>query len=121
MELLEIYTDAEGETHFRTATVPFEMRSFAPPSLPLGVSPDARPTAAFFLELPPGWDKSFHPTPRKQIGVILSGEVTIAATDGEVRRFGPGGYFLLNDANSKGHLTQVQGDTAIHALMIAVE
>ena len=37
MELLEIYADAADETHFRSAAVPFESRSFAPPSLPIGI------------------------------------------------------------------------------------
>lgn len=120
MELLELYADAAGETHFRATTVAFETRDFSPPSPPIGVAPDMKPSAAVFLSAPPGWDKVFHPTPRKQIAVVLSGELTVAATDGDVKRFGPGGCFVLNDAGSKGHLTQVQGTANVHALMIAV-
>ena len=121
MELPEIYADAAGETHYRTTAIAFESRDFSPPSPPIGVAPDMNPKAALFLELPPGWDLSFHPTPRKQVAVIVSGTVTIAVTDGEVRRFGPGGCFIFNDVNSKGHLTQVQGPDRVYALMVAVE
>lgn len=121
MDLVEIYADAAGETHFRTTTVAFESRDFSPPSPPIGVSADLKPGAAVILEAPPGWDKVFHPTPRKQLAVLVSGELTVTASDGEMRRFGPGGCFVLNDAgNTKGHLTQVQGAAKVHALMVAI-
>lgn len=120
MELFELYADSAGETHFRATTIAFESRDFSPPSPPVGVTPDMKPSVAVFLEAPPGWDKVFHATPRKQIAVVLKGEMTVAATDGDVKRFGPGGCFLLNDVGSKGHLTQVQGAAHVHALMIAV-
>lgn len=120
MEVEELYADGAGETHFRTIIVAFELRDFSPPSPPVGVSADLKPGAAVFLAAPPGWDKVFHPAPSKQLAIILSGELTIVATDGEVRRFGPGGCVLLNDPGSKGHLTQVQGTTKVHALMVAI-
>jgi hypothetical protein len=121
MDLSELYADAAGETHFRITTVAFETRDFSPPSPPVGVAADLKPSAAVFLEAPPGWDKEFHATPRKQLAVVLSGELTVTASDGEMQRFGPGGCFILNDAgNTKGHLTRVQGTAPVHALMVAV-
>jgi len=121
MEILEIYADAAGETHFRIAAVTFEPRSFAPPSPPIGVAADVQPKAAFFLELPPGWDKAFHPTPRKQYSFIVSGELTVETSDGTVKRLGPGGCVLFNDVGSKGHLTQVQGNVSAYAWMVTLE
>ena len=120
MEVLELYADAAGETHFRPTSIAFELRDFAPPSPAIGVTADLKPSAAVFLAAPPGWDKVFHPTPRKQLAIVLTGELSVAATDGAVRRFGPGSCFLLNDADSKGHLSQVQGETVVHALMLAI-
>lgn len=120
MEIPELYADAAGDTHFRSTTIAFELRDFSPPWPAIGVSADLKPSAAVFLEAPPGWDKVFHPTPRKQLAVILTGELTVAATDGEVRRFGAGDCVLLNDPDSKGHLSQVQGDAMVHALMLAM-
>jgi uncharacterized cupin superfamily protein len=120
VDIQELYGDATGETHFRTTAVTFELRDFSPPSPAIGVSADIKPTAAVFLSAPPGWDKVFHPTPKKQLAVILSGELTVAATDGEVQRFGRGDCFVLNDVGTKGHLTQVQGSTNVHALMVAI-
>lgn len=120
MEVVELYVDDAGETHFRATTVAFDLRDFSPPSPPVGVSADLKPGAAVSFEAPPGWDKVFHSAPHKQLAVILSGEVTVAATDGEVRRFGPGGCLSLNDPGSKGPLTQVHGAAHMHALMVAI-
>jgi uncharacterized cupin superfamily protein len=120
MEVMELYADAAGDTHFRSTTIAFEQRDFAPPSPAIGVAADLKPTAAIFLSAPPGWDQAFHPTPRKQLAIIVAGEVTVEATDGDVRRYGPGGCFLLNDPGSKGHLTQVQGAMNVHALMVTI-
>ena len=120
MEVVELYADAAGNTHFRTAIIEFELHDFAPPSPPVGIAADLKPSSAVFLSAPPGWDKAFHPAPRKQLAVLLSGDLTIAASDGEIRRFGPGGCLFLNDPGSKGHLTQVQGAANVHALMVAI-
>ena len=120
MDIIELYADAAGETHFRSTGVAFELREFSPPSPPVGLSADFKPSAAVLLSAPPGWDRAFHPAPRKQLGVLLAGELTITTTDGEVRRFGSGGCIILNDAGSKGHLTQVQGETSVLALMLAI-
>lgn len=121
MQLVEVYADAAGETHFRTIATSFVSRDFAPPSPPIGASPEVRSTTTFVLRAPPGWDTLFHATPRKQFAVMLDGEASVTVSDGEVRRFGPGDALLLNDASSKGHLTQILGVTAAHFLMVGVE
>ncbi len=110
MQVTEIYADADGETHIRKLTVDMHLRDFAPPATPMGVSTEEAMTTGLFLEAPPGWDKSFHPTPRRQYAVLLSGRATITVTDGAVLTADPGAVILLNDVGCKGHLTQVQGD-----------
>jgi hypothetical protein len=120
VELLEIYADEAGETHFRRTTVEFEERDFAPPSLPVAVSQDSATTTSLFLIAPPGWDESFHPTPRKQLVVMLEGEVRMACTDGEVAYAKTGDVTLLNDVDSKGHQTVVQGDQPARMLLLGL-
>ena len=110
MQVTEIYADAAGETHFRKKTVDLALRDFAPPAAPIGVSAEEIMTTGLFLEAPPGWDKSFHPTPRRQYAILLSGTITVTVTDGTVIEAGPGEVLLLNDTDCRGHLTQVQGD-----------
>ncbi len=121
MKLVEIYADAAGETHFRRTEIDFELRDFAPPSQPLCVSPELATTSSLFLAAPPGWDKDFHPTPRKQLAVLLEGAVRIGVTDGETLGVTPGNVFLFNDMGSKGHLTQVQGTRDASFLFVALD
>ena len=120
MELLEIYADEAGETHFRKTTVEFEMRDFAPPSQSLAVSKESPATTSLFLIAPPGWDEAYHATPRKQLVVVLEGEVRMTCTDGESVRHRTGDVTLLNDQNSKGHQTVVQGDREGRFLLLGL-
>lgn len=121
MEIVEIYGDAAGETHLRRTAIDFEMRDFAPPSQPLGVSAEMGSSSSLFLTAPPGWDKNFHPTPRKQLAVLLEGNVRISVSDGETIELKPGDTFLLNDMASKGHLTQVQGEQEASFLFVVLD
>lgn len=121
MEIVEIYGDAAGETHIRRTTIEFEMRDFAPPSQPLGVSAEMASTSSLFLVAPPGWDKEFHPTPRKQLAALLSGHVLISVSDGDTIDLKPGDTFVLNDMKSKGHLTQVRGDQDASFLFVVLD
>ncbi len=121
MELVEIYADAAGETHFRRTEIDFDLRECAPPSQPLGVSAEIGTSSCLFLSAPPGWDKDFHPTPRKQLAVLPDGNIRISVTDGGTIAMTPGTPFILNDGDSKGHLTQVQGDRDASFLFVARE
>ncbi len=121
MELTEIYADAVGETHFRKTKIDLALRDFAPPSEPIHVSPEIPSTSSVFLVAPPGWDKEFHPTPRKQLAVMLKGEATINASDGDIIEVRPGDVILLNDQRGKGHLSRIQGDHDATLLLIGLD
>ncbi len=118
MDLLEIYADDNGETHFRTASVELEANHYAPPSPPLEISAESPATTSLFLVAPPGWDDAFHATPRRQYAILLEGEFSVTASDGERVMMKPGDMVLLNDAGSKGHLSKVQGDQPARFLMV---
>ena len=120
MELLEIYADESGETHFRKTDIELDLRDFAPPSQPIEVSAEIKATSGVFLVAPPGWDEEFHPTPRRQLAVMLVGDATVSATDGETVEVRPGSIVLLNDQASKGHLTRVRGEKDASFLLIGL-
>lgn len=120
MELLEIYADAAGETHFRRSDIAFEEMRYAPPSQPIHVSTETPSTTSLFLTAPPGWDEQFHPTPRRQLAVLLKGEATIRASDGEIVTIKAGDVILLNDQASKGHLTLVKEPDDAHFLLVGL-
>lgn len=55
-------------------------------------------------------DRKFHPAPNVQFVRYLQGVMSITATDGETRRFGPGDVLRVEDtAPCKGH-NSVVGD-----------
>ena len=63
-----------------------------------------------FIRLPSGRESGgrYNP-PRRSFFVTLAGELEIEASDGVVRRFGPGTVFLAEDTTGKGHVTRPVG------------
>ena len=93
MRFPRTYADADGRSHFDEV-------------------------AAVFCRLAPGWDGFWHPSPRRQFAVTLSGEWVITVTDGESRRFGPGEFLLLDDLTGRGHSSAATGpDDAVLLLV----
>ncbi len=81
------------------------------PGRPAFASSAAIPTAgATLLHIEAGWDGDWHPTPKRWFVATLAGELEVTTTDGEVRRFGPGGLLLLEDTAGRGHNTRVLTD-----------
>jgi hypothetical protein len=50
-----------------------------------------------------------HPAPRRQLVVVLDGEMTIEVGDGERRTFGPGQLVLAEDVVGSGHALERRG------------
>lgn len=115
-----LYSDNDGVSHFEDVTVKFQMRDFAPPASPMGVAALSGAKSASVVSVPLGWDGIWHPTPRKQWAVILSGRIQVTAGDGEVRTFGPGDTLLLADTSGRGHLAEVVSPEGHVAIMVAV-
>jgi quercetin dioxygenase-like cupin family protein len=66
-----------------------------------------------FNQLPVGTFVDWHPAPRRQYVIILSGQLEIGLSDGTVRRFGPGDARLVEDVAGKGHTTRVIGSEPV--------
>ena len=62
-----------------------------------------------FTHLPVGTFIDWHPAPRRQYVIILSGQLEIGLGDGTVRRFGAGDARLVEDTTGRGHTTRVVG------------
>jgi hypothetical protein len=63
-----------------------------------------------FREWPAGQFLDWHPAPRRQFVIILSGQLEIGFSDGTSRVFGPGDARLVEDTTGKGHTTRVHGN-----------
>ena len=62
-----------------------------------------------FREWPAGQFLDWHPAPRRQFVIILSGQLEIGLGDGSKHVFGPGDARLVEDTTGKGHTTRVLG------------
>jgi hypothetical protein len=103
MRFPRTYADTDGGSHFDEVDEAFAPIAFVPTNPPLSVSTPRTATAMVFCQLAPCWDGSWHPSPRRQFAVTLSGEWAITVSDGECRRFGPGEFLLLDDLAGRGH------------------
>ena len=118
MQYTRVYADAMGETHYEEVEVALAPVDFAPPIPPLYLSAFHAATQYAFCRFPAGWVGTWHPTPQRQYFCLLSGEVEVQVSDGEVRRFGAGSVILLADTTGKGHVTRVVGPTDLLTVVV---
>jgi hypothetical protein len=111
---LRLYCTPDNNSHFQSVTGKLRKTNFAPPAAPLYIGNNVRASTAFFGRFDAGWgahdleSQLYHPTPAVQFLIILEGDFSITATDGETRRFRSGDVLRLEDtAPCKGHITVV--------------
>ncbi|MFC2045344.1 hypothetical protein ACFLUH_01530 [Chloroflexota bacterium] len=63
-----------------------------------------------FSETPSGNFIDWHPAPRRQYIIQLSGQVEIGLPDGTTVRYYPGDTRLVEDTTGQGHTTRVISD-----------
>ncbi len=109
-----LYCTPDGISHFEDVTVELHATNFAPPAAPVYVGGNVPASSAFFGGFEAGWGAHdlethlCHPAPAAQFIIILEGEFSVTAMDGETRRFQPGDVFRLEDIPpSKGHISVV--------------
>jgi len=99
MGLFRLYTGDDGQSHLEDLS----LSSHPALTKPLATS------HIVFNQLPVGTFIDWHPAPRRQYVIILSGQLEIGLGDGTVRRFGLGDARLVEDVTGKGHTTRVVG------------
>lgn len=104
MKYTRVYTTPDGESHF-------EDREFTLAGGTTGseLSDLVPATGIIFRRSPADQYVDWHPAPRKQFVITLSGEAELQTSDGEVRRIGPGSIVLVEDTTGKGHITRAVG------------
>jgi len=118
MKYTVLYTDGEGESHFKDIDAAFTQVDFAPPAPPVGLTQFLDANKIVFFQIPAGWFGDWHPAPKNQFFCCLKGEAELTASDGEIRRFKAGDVFLLKDTSGKGHTTRVIGEAAFEAAVV---
>ena len=96
-----MYSDAQGETHIDTVM------------MDVGRSSGFSATdTTYFLRLAADMDLDWHPAPRRQFIITLSGPgYEIESSDGSVAQLPPGSVLLVEDTNTehRGHQTRSLG------------
>jgi quercetin dioxygenase-like cupin family protein len=101
---LHLYADEAGVTKV-DPEYSTELREvpFAPPAPPLFVSLEPSANALVFMELPVGWQGGWHPSPRSQWVICLSGEMGYEAGDGSTFTLRAGTRIFTSDVHGQGH------------------
>ena len=116
MRIHNLYTDANGTSHFRDIEVEWVEET------PGGKLSKRLPaTGIIFREVPPTYDLDWHPAPRRQYIINLDAGVEITASDGEKRVIGAGEVFLVEDTTGKGHLSKALDGKLRHCIFVPIE
>jgi quercetin dioxygenase-like cupin family protein len=108
VKIVRISHDEHGGSRSSDVDVDFDPRPFAAGVPALLVSGATPARAVSFVEFPAEVRETApHPTPRRQLGAVLSGTAETETTDGEVRRLTAGSVVLVEDTEGRGHITRV--------------
>ena len=115
MKIARIYTGPDNESHFEDKEIELEFNG------DMEVSALDPAEGVLFRRAPSTHLHSFHPAPRRQYVVTLSGAVEIETGDGTIRRFGAGDVMLADDTTGHGHITRVVGNQPRTYMMIPLK
>ncbi len=99
MAIFRMYTGPDGKSYWEEQTLAEH---------PTLTKPQAT-AHIVFSEQPAGTFLDWHPAPRRQYVIVVSGQLEIGFGDGTMRRFGPGDARLVEDTTGQGHTTRYVG------------
>ena len=99
MGTFRLYTGSDGQSHIET----IDLAQHSQWTKGLAT------TQISFREDPVGRFIDWHPAPRRQFVIIVSGQLEIGLGDGSKHLFGPGDARLVEDTTGNGHTTRVHG------------
>jgi len=102
VKITRLYTGADNQSHFEAIEAQFTGAGIATTEIQSANS-------VTFRSAPVGHVIDWHPAPRRQYVVSLSGRWEIECSDG-VRLFKAGDVMLAEDLTGKGHVSRVVGN-----------
>jgi hypothetical protein len=115
IKVTRIYTGPDGKTKAEEITLPLKPRDGGSET-----SATISVTSMQFRHTTPAYDLDWHPAPRRQVVVTLSGESEIELEGGRKMRFGPGHILLAEDTTGQGHKSRAVPGTDRVALDIVL-
>ena len=102
---VRIYAGPDGESHFEDVEV-----KLTPAMQVSELSETFSVTGMNLRRNALEYNLDFHPAPRRQFILNLTGTVEMQVSDGEVRQFGPATILLVEDTSGKGHTSRSVGN-----------
>ena len=100
MQIVRVYTGADGESHFEDLTP--EQLALIVNNLGEGpITLNCRPSLSF---------SDYHQAPRRQYVVNLSGLAEFETADGSKRQLSPGDVLVAEDLTGHGHIARSIGE-----------
>lgn len=99
-----IFTGPDGQTHAEEIEL-----KVAPSAKSTEVSDMAKATGVQFRRQAPNYFEDWHPAPRRQYVITLSGRGEIELGSGQKIPLGPGHILLAEDLTGKGHISRGVG------------
>ena len=118
LKYARLFADSTGASHFADEEMEFTLVDFAPPAPAISLSTAFKAQTVAVMSSPAGWHGDWHPAPQRQFIFILTGELEVEASDGEVRRFGPGSVVLVEDTFGKGHVSRVASNERGYCVVV---
>lgn len=98
-----LFCDEHGESHFEDFEIDMSSVQYAPPAPALDISEPTNASQYFWFRFPEDWSDAAHPSPRRQLFVVLEGEVEGWTSGGDTRILRAGDRLLMEDTSGKGH------------------
>ncbi len=117
---VRLFADSAGDSHFEDISYNMTSVQYAPPAPALEISTPTSAQNFFWLRFPKDWHDAAHPSPRRQLFVVLEGQVEGWTSSGDSRIFAPGDRLLMEDTTGGGHGARPLYGEAV-ALVIALE
>ncbi len=115
-----IFADESGTSHMEELSIALDRMDSASSVPPIQVAAPIEVSTARFSVMDPGFVADWHPAPRVQYSLHLSGELEVETGDGHVRQLGPGSIVLLEDVSGQGHRTRVVGEQPVVGVFLRV-
>jgi hypothetical protein len=115
LRVVRIYADAVGISHLEEMRIALADDNLGRISLSLAAG-----EGAFLRELRAGLFVDFHRAPRRQLVVVVNGNVEVEAGDGTTAVAGPVEAIFVEDTSGQGHITRVGAAGAATCIYIPV-
>ncbi len=121
MKYQHLYADEAGESQMEGLSADLVPLVYAPPAPALEISAPVEATGLIYVRFPAGWDSELHPTPQRQLLIVLSGNLMGGLSDGTEFELTAGDIVLMEDTTGKGHTARTLNNQDVLAIMVHLE